>query len=418
MSASRLGACQAMLLGSVGLMTIASAPAYAQSFCPGGFAQANGFCTNGATGAFSSAALSSSALTEVTTSVTNQAADSAGDKIRRRREEEARRPAAGGTPAAPRTAARPAAPAREAAPARRGRDVERVATPYYKAPPMDYGPRAAVWFQAFGDWEQFKFNTTTTNGLVLGTTNVPITADITRKITTCGFTAAYDWTRRNVAYGGDTLITGFLAGYMRAEATFDSTNISANTALVPNGSSTLRATVEGPSIGAFATYQIGGFSTDVAFKVDFLSINETFSELLGFGAVAGGAGPALVGIAGGGSTRALNYVTWGNVNYRFQTSMYTWWEPTAGFRFTYTDYDGSAAALGLTDGHVFRVQGGARFGADYQYYHIQVTPTFTALAYSDVDIKGGALQNGAFLGPAFIAHADEGKLRFQGIGAL
>ena len=283
---------------------------------------------------------------------------------------------------------------------------------------MEYGPRAAVWFQAFGDWERFKFSTSTTNALVAGTTNVPITADITRKITTWGFTAGYDWTRRNVAYGGDTLITGFLAGYMRAEATFDSTNISANTALVPNGSSTLKATVEGPSIGAFASYQVGGFSTDIAFKVDFLSINETFSELLGFGAVAGGAGPTLVPIAGSGSTRALNYVTWGNVNYRFQTSMVTWWEPTAGFRFTYTDYDGSAAALGLTDGHVLRLQGGVRVGADYRYYNISVTPTFTALAYSDVDIKGGALQNGAFLGPAFIAHADEGKLRFQGIGAL
>src|SRR5262249_27227525 len=95
-----------------------------------------------------------------------------------------------------------------------------------------------------------------------------------------------------------------------------------------------------------------------------------------------------------------------------------WWEPTAGIRFTYTDYDASAAALGLTSGHALRLQGGARIGADYQYYNFRVTPTFTALAYSDVDITGGALQNGAFLGPAFLAHADEGKLRFQGIGAL
>ena len=175
--------------------------------------------------------------------------------------------------------------------------------------------------------------------------------------------------------------------------------------MVPNGSSTLTATVEGPSVGAFATYQVGGFSTDIAFKVDFLSINETFSELLGFSAVPGGAGPTLVPFSGSGSTRALNYVTFGNVNYRFQTSMFTWWEPTAGFRFTYTDYDASAAALGLTDGHVLRLQAGARIGADYRFYNVNVTPTLTGLVYSDVDIQGGALQNGAFLGPSFLSPA-------------
>jgi hypothetical protein len=276
---------------------------------------------------------------------------------------------------------------------------------------MDYGPRSAVWFQAFGDYERFKTSGTVANNdlILLG---VPVTADITRKVTTWGFTAGYDWTSRNVAYGGDTLITGLLAGYMRAEATFDSANISSNPAVTPNGSSTLKATVEGPSVGAFASYQVGGFSTDVAFKVDFLSINQTFSELLAFN------DGTVLPIAGSGSTRALNYVTWGNVNYRFQTSLVTWWEPTAGIRFTYTDYDASAAALGLTDGHVLRLQAGARIGADYRYYNVTVTPTLTALAYSDVDIQGGALANGVFLGPTFLAHADEGKLRFQGLGAL
>ena len=216
------------MLGGVGLLTTASAPAFAQNFCPGGFAQANGFCTNGVTGAFSSAALSSSALTEVTTSVTQQSADSAGEKIRRRREEEQRRPAAAGTPAAPRTAARPA---REAAPARRrtGRDVERVATPYYKAPPIEYGPRSAVWFQAFGDYERFKFSTAVSNSdlLLLST---PITMEVTRKITTWGFTAGYDWTSRNVRLRWGYSDHGFLAGYLRAEAKFDSTNISSNPA--------------------------------------------------------------------------------------------------------------------------------------------------------------------------------------------
>src|SRR5262245_64475686 len=52
---AKLGAYQALLLGSVGLLTVATAPAYAQAFCPPGFTAQGGFCTNGVTGAVSSA---------------------------------------------------------------------------------------------------------------------------------------------------------------------------------------------------------------------------------------------------------------------------------------------------------------------------------------------------------------------------
>jgi len=435
MSSRRLATCPGMIIGGVGLLAIAASPAYAQSFCPPGFAQANGFCTNGVTGAFSSAALSSSALTEVSTSVTQQSANTTSEAIRGRREEEQRRAAT--APTAPRqtTAARPAreaAPAPEPAPARERRVAPArgaVAIPYYKAPPLGYGPRNAVWLQAFGDWERFKTSTVVSNttdllgggggGVGGGGVSTPSSVDVTRKITTVGFVAGSDWTFRNVAAGGDLLIAGLLTGYEHADATFDATTTSSNTAVVPNGSSTLKAKVEGPSLGAFSTYSYAAFSADITFKVDFLSVNESFSELLGFSAVPGGAGPTLVPFSGGGSTRALNYVTFGNVNYRIPISLQAWWEPTAGFRFTYTDYDdASAKALGLADGHILRVQGGARIGADYRYYNVHVTPVLTGLVYSDTVITGGALQNGAFLGPGFIAHADEGKVRFQGIGTL
>ena len=248
--------------------------------------------------------------------------------------------------------------------------------------------------------------------------STPITTEVTRKITTVGFVAGTDWTSRNVNAFGDVWIVGLLTGYLHAEAKFDAINTSSNPAIVPNGSSTLKATVEGPSLGMFTTYSYAGFSTDVMSKVDFLSINESFSELLGFSAVPGGAGPTVVPIAGSGSTRALNYVTVGNVNYRIPVSFQSWWEPTAGFRFTYTDYDASAAALGLTDGHILRLQAGARVGADFRYYNVTVSPVLTGLVYSDVDITGGALQNGSFLGPDFLAQADEGKVRVQAIGTL
>jgi hypothetical protein len=314
----------------------------------------------------------------------------------------------------------PAAPVREA-----------VAEPFYKGPqPMDYGPRSAVWIQGFGDYERWKETTTTTNcgggaggpigaGCAAGgATDVPLGVSVVRKVTSWGFVGGADWTFRNIAWGGDALITGVLTGYMHADAQFDGTVTSSNPGLVPSGSSTLKATVAGPSVGVFATYFNGaGFSTDITFKTDFLDVDESFSELLGFGAAAGN--PAFVlPITGSGSTSALNYVTFGNVNYRMPFSPYTWWEPTAGFKFTYTDYDdASAALLGLKDGHIWRLQGGARFGADLDYYNMRVTPVLTTLLYSDVDIQGGAIQNGVFLGPSILP-TEEGKLRFQGIGTL
>ena len=190
MSTRILVTCKGAMLGGAALLTIAGAPAFAQTFCPAGFTQANGFCTNGVTGAFSSAALSSSALTEVSTAATQQSTNTTSEAIRRRRDEEERRPSPAATPASPSqaTAARPApeaprqataprpAPAapRQAAPrpapaAPRQATAPRparvsdpeparpaVAMPYYKAPPIEYGPRHAVWLQAFGDYERFQ----------------------------------------------------------------------------------------------------------------------------------------------------------------------------------------------------------------------------------------------------------------------
>jgi hypothetical protein len=311
-----------------------------------------------------------------------------------------------------------------------------VAEPFYKAPFIeDYAPRSAVWIQGFGDYERFKATTTANNcgggdpagggllgcGNVAGGTNVPLAVEVVRKVTSWGFVAGADWTFRNVSWGGDTLIAGVLTGYMHADATFDGKVVSSNPGIVPSGTSTLKATVSGPSVGLFATYFNQGFSTDITFKTDFLDVDESFNELLGFGAI-GGANPApgfVLATSGSGSTRALNYVTFGNVNYKMYFTPMTWWEPTAGFKFTYTDYDNaSAALLGLTDGYILRLQGGARIGADYDFYDVRVRPVLTGLLYSDVIMEGGALQNGVFLGPAGLADAEEGKLRVQGIGTL
>jgi hypothetical protein len=62
------------------------------------------------------------------------------------------------------------------------------------------------------------------------------------------------------------------------------------------------------------------------------------------------------------------------------------------------------------------VQGGARFGTEYYWGATQVVATFTALAYSDVQISGLVFNSGAFGGA--VVPDDEGKLRGMGVLGL
>ena len=94
----------------------------------------------------------------------------------------------------------------------------------------------------------------------------------------------------------------------------------------------------------------------------------------------------------------------------------SWWEPTAGFRYTHSSYGSDAFMLGITDGEVWRLQGGARFGTEYYWGSTQVLATFTALAYSDVAISGLVINSGGFGGA--VVPEEEGLVRFQGILGL
>jgi len=74
--------------------------------------------------------------------------------------------------------------------------------------------------------------------------------------------------------------------------------------------------------------------------------------------------------------------------------------------------------LGLDDGHLVRVQGGARLGLETDLGTARLTTTVTGLLYEDVDIHGGAIQGAAFGTSNILAKADEGKLRARGILAF
>jgi hypothetical protein len=182
--------------------------------------------------------------------------------------------------------------------------------------------------------------------------------------------------------------------------------------------SRLSATLSGPTAGLYATYFNAGFSSDVAVKFDFLTLNETFNDLLATTQGASTNTPAFISFAGAGSVNLLNSTVVGNLNYRFYLYPNFWVEPTVGVAYTNSSYGSGATQLGLANGNLVRVQGGSRFGTSTLISNgVLMTTTLTGLAYSDVVVQGGFIPVG-FQANNLLVQADEGLMRGQGIFAL
>jgi hypothetical protein len=425
---------KSVFFGSI--VSLAAVSAQAQTiFCPatingtGGFALAGGLCTNGNTGAVSAAALSSQALGDIQQSVTQQTTTATLDAISARRKEETERCPEGfersndpertcrriAVAAPPVSSSRPL-PSRPAP-----RVASRPVVMPVKAPPLvavDPGYRFGVWAHGFGDYERRTASTATTvlglggqAGVGQGTIPQSMAIDLTQTSTTWGVIGGGDVTFRNLFAGNDGLIVGILAGYVSTDISLSGTTRPTGTVTDPSvvtGTSNGKIRVSGPSVGGYYTYFNGPFSTDTTLKADFLSINESFSETLAFN---NNFGPGLV--TGAGSANVTNFVAASNYQYRFPMSASVWVEPTVGYRYTNSDYDSGAAALGLQDGYDWRVQGGARLGIESFWNSVHVTTTITGLAYSDVKIVGGPIASGSFAGT--ILPSDQGKVRGEGI---
>jgi hypothetical protein len=177
----------------------------------------------------------------------------------------------------------------------------------------------------------------------------------------------------------------------------------------------MKAQLSGPATGVYASYFNGGFSTDLAFKVELFDINLSFNDLLGFQSnPAFGFPPTSVPFSGGGTTSLDDYTTSGNVNYRIPVYSNVWVEPTAGFQYTRSSYASGADQLGLADGSVLRLQAGARFGVEGTWDAVRMMTVFTGLLYDDVAVSGGVLQDA----PNPLILSDQGKLRAEGILTL
>jgi len=404
------------------------APAQAQGiFCPSsvngssGITLQTGFCTNGnggtgpAIGAFSNAALASQALSDVTQASSQQSTDTVVQAVsaRRRIEEEQQQ----APPPAPRE--------RKLPPREPSRTSTKTEPSVYKAPiaPVPYEPQWGVWAEGFGDYDRLTGNGFS-NGVVGGIGGggginglaTPMNLNFTTKATTGGFVAGADRTYRNFGAGGGTLIAGLLTGYLWSNLSSSATSSPVTATLGP-GFGTMSGHLSGPSVGAYGTYFLNGFSTDLTLKVDFLHLNETFTDSLAFG----GSNENFTSFfAGSGSTNLINYgIVW-NIQQKFFLSNAVWIEPTVGLKYYIADYNSDAAALGLADGHVLRLQGGARLGTVFLWNNVVVTPVLTGLVYDDVTVSGLAVTDAAFLGTAggVASAATEGKVRGQGIGAV
>jgi Autotransporter beta-domain len=300
--------------------------------------------------------------------------------------------------------------------------------PAYQAPPIvDSGIHPAIWAHGFGDFQQQTASFVApgpgpgigTVGVAIGSAT-PMFVALDSKTTIWGFLSGADLTFHGVAVGGDVLITGLLAGYLTSTMNLNTTSTSSDSTSALGGSSTTQIRLSGPSAGAYATYFTGPISTDLTFRADFLSINNSFSEILNFLAPdnSGTLAPKPPVISSGIVTASVTDLSIiGNYNYRIPVYGGIWIEPTAGFDYTYSLYDAAAASLGVSDGYVWVLQGGARLGIDNYFGPVHVTQTITGLAYDDVKIVGGPVLNGAFIGGPLL-NFDEGKIRGEGIYAV
>ena len=178
----------------------------------------------------------------------------------------------------------------------------------------------------------------------------------------------------------------------------------------------MRAHLSGPSVGLYATYFDGPWSDDFLIKNDFLDLNESFSSLQAYQTC--GCDPSFTPFnrtnSGTGTASLNEFTVSDNVHYRIPLMANVWAEPTVGVQYTLSSYSGNAAALGLKDGDLVRLQGGARIGEDTVAGSVPVTVAVTGLVYDDVLVSGDFIQGGAFGTSGNILN-DQGKVRGEGI---
>ena len=471
----------ALVSGAAGLLVLgrpAEVRAQTTLLCPVNTPLANGQCGDGA---FSGAALSSQALSELSETTTQETSRNTINKMTERREAEQQRCAAGfrrvdgecqpisppvreaeavvppppspnvKKPKKPKVAA--AQPEEEQVAAAKAARREK---PQPKPPqasvaplpamvckdgpcapiPIEPAARFGAWVQVNGDYEH---RDATAPAFVTnpGSSPIPVQSSVQSRSGTVGIQLGGDFTSRGIWAANDGLIVGVMEGAAYSNLTLNSSALSSNFALVHNLSGQMDATLAGGMGGLYATYFNGGFSTDFLAKADVFALGETFTDLLSY-PVGNAAnfvtvgppctptnGPPAIGTPFDCSfgkpdpIPVVDVTLMGDFNYKFLLNPNYWIEPTVGFQFTSTTYLQHASDLGLANGDLVMVQGGARIGSTTLLdNHILMTTIVTGLIYDDVLVSGGFIPSEAFNGNNLLAQADQGQVRGRGIFAF
>jgi len=409
-----------------------------------GLQASGGTCTNGLTGAFSGAALASQTLGNLASTSSQMSTTTTTRALATRREAETAVCPAGQSringacvPDRPREPVAAPAPkpakTKVAKKAKHPKPVEtarapRVYNPVFKSDLPNLAAEAShygAWVQAYGDYEHRDGSQSTSFSCCTagpGQTPIPLNIQVSSETKTWGVVAGMDWTGRGFSNAGDGVMIGVMGGYMESNVTVNTTMFSGDPSRAANGTSRLTARLTGPTVGGYASYFNGPFSNDFLVKADFLSLNEQYTDNLGFGLctcfLGLGVSPIAYNVpqAGFGNT-SLDMVTISDfVSYRIPVAATTWVEPTGGVQFSNSSYSSSAALLGLKDGYSVRLQGGLRVGFN-GLFNPRLTTTITGLIFDDVVVHGNFIQGGVFGASGNILNS-EGKVQGEGIFAL
>lgn len=299
--------------------------------------------------------------------------------------------------------------------------------------PIQPDGRYGSWIQGYGDYERRSANglAGVSLGSIPGGFAQPVSISAVSKTTSFGFQVGADVTTRGLFAPGDGLIVGALGGFSEADLQLQTAALTTDPSNVGNGQSRMNASFTGGNFGLYATYFRGPFSADFVIKTDLSSLSENFTDFVAFSKstcitffeAAAACNPVTrppftLPYSNSGSASVVDVNLVGDLNYRFQLQPGLWVEPTVGAQYVTTMYGAGGAALGLADGEQVRLQGGARFGANFLLGAIPTTLTITGLAYDDVLVSGGFIKYEAFGGDNLLARADEGQVRGRGVVAM
>lgn len=252
---------------------------------------------------------------------------------------------------------------------------------------------------------------------------------------TYGIMSGTDWTWVN---GARAVQFGVFSGYNDTYNRFSNTNFDAYSGQSTESNNFDRTNnkqeIDGSFLGAYVAAVDGNTTFDLAFKADIFDLKQS-SLLRQTNDTCGGDDPTAIE---SGSASVNNYTLAGNVSHKYALSGNSWLEPTAGFRYTITEYGsdlttltsisnnplsntfGPPGRLGLEDGTVLRLQAGLRAGQQQALPDGGLwTLVGGAFLYSDVLITGfdynpAVTNNVNILEGSPVFPVDEGKLRVMG----